>query len=94
MALQFALTARVKSIEASYGIDIILSFHRYTSYVAFAMVLLHPLILFVRNPDTLQLLNLFEAPPRAQMAVLATIAFISLVVTTVWRKQLKIRYEP
>lgn len=94
MALQFALTARVKSIEASYGIDIILQFHRYTSFVAFAMVLVHPLILFWRNPDTIQLLNFPEAPWRARMAVLATLAFIALIVTTIWRKQLKIPYEP
>lgn len=46
MALQFGLTARIKQIEASYGIDIILGFHRYTFYVAFAMVLIYPLILF------------------------------------------------
>ena len=68
MALQFALTARVKSIEASYGIDIILQFHRYTSFAAFAMVLAHPLILFGRNSNSIQLLNLFEAPWRAKKA--------------------------
>jgi predicted ferric reductase len=94
MALQFALTARIKPIEASYGIDIILQFHRYTSFVAFAMVLVHPLILFWRDPSSLQLLNFVEAPWRARMAVLATLAFLALVVTTVWRKQLKIPYEP
>ena len=94
MALQFALTARVKSIEASYGIDIILQFHRYTSFVAFVMVLVHPLILFWRNPNTIALLNFAEAPWRARMAVLSILAFIALVVTTVWRKQLKIPYEP
>lgn len=94
MALQFALTARVKSIEASYGIDIILQFHRYTSFVAFAMVSVHPLILFWRNPNTIQLLNFPEAPWRARMAVLSILAFAALIVTTIWRKQLKIPYEP
>lgn len=94
MALQFALTARVKSIEASYGIDIILQFHRYTSFVAFAMVVVHPLILFWRNPNTIELLNFPEAPWRARMAVLSILAFMALVVTTVWRKPLKIPYEP
>ncbi len=94
MALQFALTARIKTIEASYGIDVILQFHRYTSFVAFAMVLVHPLILFSVQPETLQLLNFPTAPLRARMAVLGTLAFIILVVTTIWRKPLKIPYEP
>ena len=94
MALQFALTARINRIEASYGIDIILQFHRYTSFVAFLMVLGHPIILFINQPETLQLLNFFEAPWRARMAVLGTLAFIVLIATTIWRKQLKIPYEP
>jgi predicted ferric reductase len=94
MALQFALTARVNRIEASYGIDLILSFHRYTSFLAFVMVLVHPLILFWVEPDTIQLLNFPEAPWRARMAVLATLALIALIITTIWRKPLKIPYEP
>lgn len=94
MALQFVITARINRIETSYGIDILLQFHRFTSLVAFFMVLFHPVILFVVQPETLQLLNFPEAPWRAKLAVLGTIAFIALVVTTIWRKQLRIPYEP
>ncbi|MBF2062989.1 MAG: ferric reductase-like transmembrane domain-containing protein [Calothrix sp. C42_A2020_038] len=94
MALQFALTARINRIEASYGVDIILQFHRYISLVAFTLVLVHPLILFVVQPETLQLLNFPVAPWRARMAVMGTLALIVLVVTTIWRQQLKIPYEP
>ena len=94
MSLQFALTARINRIEASYGIDILLQFHRFTSMVAFVMVLVHPAILFIVQPQTLQLLNFPIAPWRARMAVLSTLAFIALVVTTIWRKPLKIPYEP
>ncbi len=94
MALQFVLTARVNRIESSYGIDILLQLHRYTSLVAFFMVLVHPVILFIVQPETIQLLNFFEAPWRARMAVLATLAFLAMVITTIWRKQLKIPYEP
>lgn len=94
MALQFVLTARVNRIESSYGIDILLQFHRYTSLVAFAMVLVHPIVLFIVQPETLQLLNFPQAPWRARMAVLGTLAFLAMVVTTIWRKQLKIPYEP
>ncbi|MCD8485763.1 MAG: ferric reductase-like transmembrane domain-containing protein [Desertifilum sp.] len=93
MMLQFALTARINRIEASYGVDIILQFHRYISLVAFAFVLIHPIILFVHDPETLGLLNVFEAPWRARAAVTATVALIALVVTSVWRQKLNIPYE-
>jgi 3-phenylpropionate/trans-cinnamate dioxygenase ferredoxin reductase subunit len=94
MVLQFVLTARVSRIESSYGIDILLQFHRYTSLVAFFMVLVHPLILFIVQPETLQLLNFPQAPWRARLAVLGTLAFLLMVITTIWRKPLKIPYEP
>lgn len=94
LALQFALTARIDRIEASYGIDIILQFHRYISIVAFGFIVIHPLILFVTEPQTLQLLNFLEAPWRARFAVLATLALVLIVVTSIWRKPLNIPYEP
>lgn len=94
MALQFALTARINRVEASYGVDIILQFHRYTSIVAFGLILIHPLILFISEPETRQLLNILEAPWRARYAVASTTALILLVVTSIWRKPLKIPYEP
>jgi len=93
MALQFVVTARVNRIESSYGIDILLQFHRYTSLAAFCMVLVHPVILFIAQPDTLQLLNFPAAPWRARLAVLGTLAFLTMVVTTIWRQPLKIPYE-
>lgn len=93
LALQFALTARINRIEDSYGVDIILQFHRYISLVAFALILIHPLILFIDQPETLGLLNLFEAPWRARFAVVGTLALLILVITSIWRQPLKIPYE-
>ncbi len=94
MVLQFVLTARVNRIESSYGVDILIGFHRYTSLAAFLMVLVHPLILFIVDPETRALLNIFEAPWRARLAVIGTLAFLIMVVTTIWRKKLNIPYEP
>ncbi|WP_204150279.1 ferric reductase-like transmembrane domain-containing protein [Leptolyngbya sp. CCY15150] len=94
MVLQFVLTARVNRIESSYGLDLLLQFHRYTSLAAFLMVLVHPIILFINDPTTLELLNFPEAPWRARMAVIAILAFLIMVVTTIWRQPLKIPYEP
>ncbi|MGP1386883.1 MAG: ferredoxin reductase family protein [Thainema sp.] len=93
LALQFALTARINRIEASYGVDIILQFHRYISLVAFALILIHPLVLFIDQPETLGLLNIVEAPWRARFAVTGTLALIALVTTSIWRQRLRIPYE-
>ncbi len=93
LALQFAITARLHQIEASYGVDIILQFHRYISLVAFALILIHPLILFINQPETLELLNIFKAPWRAKFAVTGTLALIVLVITSIWRQRLSIPYE-
>lgn len=94
LALQFALTARINLIESSYGIDIILQFHRYISLVAFGLILAHPVILLITQPETIELLNIFESPWRAKLAVLSVVALITLIVTSIWRQQLKIPYEP
>ncbi len=93
MALQFALTARFKKVKAPYGSDIVYYFHKQISLVAFGLVLAHPLILFLFDPQTLRLLNVFEAPWRARAAVTATLALIALVVISIWRKKLKIEYN-
>ncbi|MDB9529286.1 ferric reductase-like transmembrane domain-containing protein [Oscillatoria sp. CS-180] len=93
LALQFALTARINRIEASYGVDIILQFHRYISLIAFSLILIHPVILFIDQPETLRLLNLFEAPWRARFAVAGTLALSVLAITSIWRQPLKIPYE-
>jgi predicted ferric reductase len=41
----------------------------------------------------LQLLNVFEAPPVARWASVSTYALIALVVLSLWRTQLRLRYE-
>ncbi len=94
MVLQFILAARVNRIEASYGVDLLIGFHRYTSILAFVLILVHPIILFIHKPELLGLLNFPQAPLRAQLAMLGTLSFLAMLVTTIWRKQLHIPYEP
>ncbi|WMJ73719.1 ferric reductase-like transmembrane domain-containing protein [Cytophagaceae bacterium ABcell3] len=93
LSLQFLLTARYRRITGPYGIDVILEFHRYISLVAIGFIIVHPLILFIKNSENLRLLLFWEAPLRAQMAVLATVSLILLAVLSLYRKQLNIKYE-
>lgn len=93
MGLQFGLTARFRYVTEPWGEDVIYHFHRRLSLVALGLVIAHPIILFVLNPARLRLLNFVEAPPVARWASLSTYALIALVVTSLWRVQLRIRYE-
>ena len=93
MGLQFGLTARFRHVTEPWGEDVIYHFHRLLSLVALGLVITHPIILFVLNPGRLRLLNFFVAPPVARWASLSTYALIALVVTSLWRVQLGIRYE-
>ncbi len=92
--LQFALTARFKTVSAPYGTDIVYYFHRQISILAFFLILAHPLILFIFDPPTIKLVNIFavETPWRARAAVVALLAMALLVILSVWRKKLKIEY--
>src|SRR6516162_9170739 len=93
MGLQFGLTARFRYITEPWGEDVIYHFHRAISLVAVALVIAHPLILFVVRPQLLALLNFFVAPWRARFAALSTYSLIALVVMALWRVELNIRYE-
>lgn len=93
MGFQFLLTARFKGVSYPYGIDVLYHFHRQISIMAFFLILSHPVILFISRPATLGLLNFLTAPWRAQAGVTSLLALVALIVTSVWRMQLRIPYE-
>ena len=93
MGLQFGLTARFRYVTAPWGEDVIYHFHRQISLVAVALVIAHPVILFIIRPELLALLNSFTAPWRARFAALSTYSLIALVAMAIWRQKLRLRYE-
>jgi len=93
MGFQFIPTARLPFLSDVFPMDTLYWFHHRISLVSLALVVAHPVILFINNPFTLRLLNLFTAPWRARMATIALLAMIVLVFTSLRRKQLAIQYE-
>jgi predicted ferric reductase len=93
IGLQFAVTARFHSLAAPFGLDILLRFHREISLGAFAVVMAHPLILFIAHPEHLELLRVTHAPWRARFALLGILMLILLIVISIWRERLRIEYE-
>lgn len=93
MGLQFIPTARLPFLADVYPSDTLYAFHHRQSIVAFLLTLAHPLVLFIQNPYTLQLLNIFTAPARAVAGVTSVLVLIPLVVTSIRRVELGINYE-
>lgn len=93
LGLQFAVTARSNGVDTPYGLDVVLQFHREMSFVGLGLVLVHPLILFVTGAAPWALLQVLDAPWRARFGVLAVVALLALVATSVWRKALGLSYE-
>jgi predicted ferric reductase len=94
MGLQFVVTARLRHVTSPYGLDVVIQFHRQIAVIATLMVVAHPAILFVRDPELLSLLNVVDAPWRARFGVTGLVALLALVVSSVWRGGLRFRYEP
>jgi predicted ferric reductase len=94
MGLQFLITGRFRRISFPYGIDIIYHFHRQISLIAFMLVLSHPLILFVSSPATWDLSNPFAFNWQTRAAWASLAAFSLLIVTSLFRKEMLLRYEP
>src|SRR5215813_10650992 len=57
MGLQFGLTARFRHVTEPWGEDVIYHFHRRISLIATALVVAHPIILFITRPQRLAMLN-------------------------------------
>lgn len=93
LGLQFAVTARSNGVDAPYGLDVVLRFHKEMSFVGFAFVLVHPLMLFASGAADWALLNVVDAPWRARMGVTSVVALVLVLVTSLWRERLRLRYE-
>ena len=61
VGLQFVLTARIKAIKAPFGSDIVYFFHHQISLIMFGLIAVHPIVLFIFQPEYLNLLNSLHA---------------------------------
>jgi len=91
MGLEFALVARFTSVAAPFGQDGLLQFHRQIGLVGLAFVLGHVAIStrWRAVPTSAAL----RAPALVWFGVAAAAAVIVLVVTSLWRRWLRLSYE-
>ncbi|NOQ88261.1 MAG: oxidoreductase [Gammaproteobacteria bacterium] len=93
MGVQFILTARFRRASAPFGIDIIYYFHRYLALIAVGLIFLHYLIIRINNVDVLGTINPLYAPWYMTAGRASLLLFTMLVITSLWRKQLRIHYD-
>jgi predicted ferric reductase len=94
MGLQFIMTARFPGVTSPYGIDVVYHFHRQISFVIFALIAAHPIILFITRPTTIEFLNVVTAPWSARLGVAALLALAFVTFTSLYRLPLRFSYEP
>jgi predicted ferric reductase len=95
MALEFALISRIKSAASAFGEDALQLFHNLMGMAALGFLLAHPILLVISGYPAKCWLNPFAgcANLASRTAALALYALILLVLTSVLRKRLGIRYE-
>jgi predicted ferric reductase len=91
MGLEFVLVARFKPVAAPFGMDALLQFHRQIGYVGLAFVLSH--VAISTRWEAVTPGNFIRAPALVWFGVLAVVALVVLVGTSVWRRRLRLSYE-
>jgi predicted ferric reductase len=93
LGLQTIPTSRLKFITQYFAMEKLYSVHHKMSIATFVLAIIHPVLLFINNPETLQLLNFATAPWRARAALISLLAMLVLIVTSVWREAINMRYD-
>ena len=97
---QLAPISRFTPAQKLFNMDRLYTIHHTLSVLSAAFVLIHYLLLLFNfeagigiNTWALNLLNVFTAPLRAQMAVLSLTAYLLITITSVFRQRLELDYD-
>lgn len=93
MGTMFVLTARFQHATAPFGIDLIYYFHRWIALVATVFIIAHPVILAFLDPGILEALGISVISWHMLAGFTSLSALVILMVTSLWRQQLKIHYD-
>jgi predicted ferric reductase len=91
LALQFVVAARWRWIEAPFGLDVLLHFHRIMAFVAICLLCLHPLL--IASEEGWSLLTRWQARWPLWAGRLALLLLLTHVGVTVFRRTLRLGYE-
>ncbi len=92
LSVQFLLSARLRWIEKPFGLDMVLRFHRSMGIFAFALILLHPVLLAAGGRGW-QLLYSPAQPWYVWLGRITLIALVLHIVISAFRKTLGLDFE-
>jgi predicted ferric reductase len=92
MVFQFALVSRLGPASRPFGSDALMQVHAQVGLVALAAVVIHPLLLLGHGVP-LSAWNPFGGPWLLQTGAIALWATLLIVVTSVFRRRLRLGYE-
>ncbi len=95
MALEFALVSRIEPAAEPFGEDSLQLFHNLMGIAALGFILAHPVMLFIAGYPASCWLNPFSscAHIATWTAALSVFVLLLLIGSSIWRKQLRLRYE-
>lgn len=92
LALQFVIASRFRWIEAPFGLDILIAFHRKMAVVATALLISHPLLLSWADHEW-RLLNHLGVEWSVNMGRAALLTVLVTVVISLFRKAFHLSFE-
>lgn len=93
MAAMFVLTARFRCASAPFGINLVYYFHRWIALVLFVFIAAHPAILVFLEPGLLGALRPSVISWYMLAGATSVVVLTVLLLTSLWRQQLKIHYD-
>ena len=92
LALQVVLGARIKWIERPFGLDMIFRYHKAAGVIALCLIMLH-VTLVSWGSGHWYLLTSLDVQWPVWLGRIALLALLTTVVTSLWRRKLKIEFE-
>lgn len=90
LLVQFALVSRLRPVSRPFGSDALMQWHRGMGIAALVFVIVHPLL----APEvTWRAWNPFGGPAGPQAGAIAFWATAAIVVSSMWRRRLRLGYE-
>jgi len=91
LALQFVIAARLRWIEAPFGLDVVLRFHRAMAWVAMGLLCIHPLLLAAG--ESWGLLTRWRAHWPIWAGRSALLLLFAHLAAALLRRAIRLRYE-
>jgi predicted ferric reductase len=91
LALQFVISARLRWLEAPFGLDVVLRFHRTMALVAMGLLCVHPLL--IASGEGWGLLTRWRVHWPIWLGRLAFLVLFAHVAVAIFRGVMRLRYE-